>query len=176
MSYATADLSDARPEIQICEPIFADYGGVLAFHGPIVTLKVFEDNGLVRSTLETRGERRVLVVDGGGSLRCALVGGTSAHLESRTAGSASSSTAASAITKSSRRRRSASRHWGPIRARAKKACTAVMSTKWSALPALRSGPGSGCTRMPMGLSCLTSWCTSNCRITTAVPTAAVPRP
>lgn len=75
MSYATADLSDAHPEIQICEPIFADYGGVLAFHGPIVTLKVFEDNGLVRSTLETKGERRVLVVDGGGSPRCALVGG-----------------------------------------------------------------------------------------------------
>lgn len=75
MSYATADLSDAHPEIQICEPIFADYGGVLAFHGAIVTLKVFEDNGLVRSTLETKGERRVLVVDGGGSLRCALVRG-----------------------------------------------------------------------------------------------------
>jgi len=75
MSCATADLSDAHPEIQICEPIFADYGGVLAFHGTIVTLKVFEDNGLVRSTLETKGERRVLVVDGGGSLRCALVGG-----------------------------------------------------------------------------------------------------
>lgn len=75
MSYATTDISDAHPDLQICEPIFADYGGVLTFHGVIVTLKIFEDNVLVRSTLETKGEGRVLVVDGGGSTRCALVGG-----------------------------------------------------------------------------------------------------
>lgn len=75
MTYATTDLSDAHPEAQTCEPVFADYGGVLAFHGAIVTLKVFEDNALVRATLETPGEGRVLVIDGGGSLRCALVGG-----------------------------------------------------------------------------------------------------
>lgn len=75
MSYATTDLSDAHPDLQICEPIFADYGGLLNFHGPIVTLKVFEDNKMVRSTLETPGEGRVLVIDGGGSMRCALVGG-----------------------------------------------------------------------------------------------------
>lgn len=72
---ATTDLCDAYPDLQVCAPIFHDYGGAVAFHGPIATLKVFEDNALVRATLERPGEGRVLVVDGGGSLRCALVGG-----------------------------------------------------------------------------------------------------
>ncbi|HEX3772156.1 MAG TPA: ribonuclease E activity regulator RraA [Polyangiaceae bacterium] len=72
---ATTDLSDAHPEAQVCDPVFKDFGGRAAFFGPIATLKVFEDNALVRSTLETAGGGRVLVVDGGGSLRCALVGG-----------------------------------------------------------------------------------------------------
>jgi regulator of ribonuclease activity A len=75
MSTATTDLSDAHPEAQVAEPIFGDFGGEAAFHGPIKTLKVFEDNAAVRATLETPGEGRVLVVDGGGSTRCALVGG-----------------------------------------------------------------------------------------------------
>lgn len=75
MSYATTDLSDAHPELQICEPVFADYGGLYKFHGPIRTLKIFEDNALVRSTLETPGNGAVLVIDGGASMRCALVGG-----------------------------------------------------------------------------------------------------
>ncbi len=75
MSFATTDLSDAHPEAQVCDPEFGDFGGNLAFHGVIKTLKVFEDNTLVRTILETPGEGRVLVIDGGGSLRCALVGG-----------------------------------------------------------------------------------------------------
>lgn len=80
MTYATTDLSDAHPEAQTCEPLFRDYGGRTAFHGPIKTLKVFEDNALVRATLETAGEGRVLVVDGGGSNRCALFGGNLGQL------------------------------------------------------------------------------------------------
>ena len=75
MSYATTDLSDAHPEAQVCEPVFQAYGGRSAFAGPIATLKVFEDNALVREAVEQPGEGRVLVVDGGGSLRCALLGG-----------------------------------------------------------------------------------------------------
>lgn len=75
MSYATTDLSDAHPEAQVAEPLFGDFGGRDAFHGPIATLKVFEDNALVRALLEEPGQGRVLVVDGGGSARCALVGG-----------------------------------------------------------------------------------------------------
>jgi regulator of ribonuclease activity A len=75
MSTATTDLSDAHPDAQVAEPIFGDFGGRIAFHGPIKTLKVYEDNAAVRAALETPGEGRVLVVDGGGSARCALVGG-----------------------------------------------------------------------------------------------------
>jgi regulator of ribonuclease activity A len=75
MSLMTTDLSDAHPEVQACEPIFRDFGGKAAFHGPIRTLKLFEDNALLRATLETPGEDRVLVVDAGGSLRCAVLGG-----------------------------------------------------------------------------------------------------
>jgi regulator of ribonuclease activity A len=76
----TPDLSDAHPEAQVAEAVFGDYGGREAFHGPVATLKVFEDNALVRATLESPGEGRVLVVDGGGSKRCALVGGNLARL------------------------------------------------------------------------------------------------
>ena len=84
MSLATTDLSDAHPAaVQAADPIFRDFGGQRAFHGPITTLKLFEDNALVRSALETPGEGRVLVVDGGGSLRCALLGDQLAELAVR---------------------------------------------------------------------------------------------
>ena len=75
MSTATTDLCDTHPEVQVCDPTFTDFGGRRTFYGPITTLKVFEDNGPVRAALEAPGDGRVLVVDGGGSLRCALVGG-----------------------------------------------------------------------------------------------------
>ncbi len=75
MRLATTDLCDLYPELQVCDPVFSDFGGRRAFHGAVTTLKVFEDNALLRSTLETPGDGRVLVVDGGGSLRCALLGG-----------------------------------------------------------------------------------------------------
>ena len=75
MSFATADLCDQHDDkIKVAEPIFRPYGGHLAFAGRIATVKVFEDNVLVRQALAEKGEGRVLVVDGGGSLRCALVG------------------------------------------------------------------------------------------------------
>jgi len=80
MPYPTADLSDAHPSARIAEPLFADFGGALSFHGEVATLKVFEDNVLVREALEQPGRERVLVVDGGGSTRCALFGGNMAAL------------------------------------------------------------------------------------------------
>ena len=81
MTHATADLYDAHGDsIRVMAPIFRDYGGQSAFSGAVVTLKVFEDNSLVRATLEEPGLARVLVVDGGGSLRCALVGDQLAEL------------------------------------------------------------------------------------------------
>jgi regulator of ribonuclease activity A len=81
VEFTTADLCDAFPGlVQVAQPLFREYGGVEKFAGPIETLRVHEDNTLVRETLETLGRGRVLVVDGGGSLRCALVGGRLAGL------------------------------------------------------------------------------------------------
>ena len=75
MTLTTTDLSDAHPEAQVCDPVFQSFGGRTSFSGPITTLKVFEDNSMVREIVQTPGEGRVLVVDGGGSLRCGLFGG-----------------------------------------------------------------------------------------------------
>ena len=81
MDFKTTDLCDEFADrLQVAEPIFGDYGNELMFSGPIVTLKVFEDNSLVRAALEEPGEGRVLVVDGGGSMRCALLGDQLAEL------------------------------------------------------------------------------------------------
>lgn len=75
MSLKTTDLSDLHPKkVQAAESLFRDFGGRKMFHGEIVTLKIFEDNSFVRKALEQNGEGKVLVVDGGGSLRCALLG------------------------------------------------------------------------------------------------------
>ena len=71
----TADLCDAHGDaIRVVAPIYRDFGKLRAFAGAIVTVKAPEDNVMVRSALEQPGQGRVLVVDGGGSLRCALVG------------------------------------------------------------------------------------------------------
>lgn len=71
----TADVCDQyHEELQICEPMFRSFGGKQQFSGPIATVKVFEDNVLVREALETVPEGSVLVVDGGGSKQCALMG------------------------------------------------------------------------------------------------------
>ena len=81
MTPSTPDLCDQFGDrLQVAEPRFRDYGGTLAFAGTIETLKVHEDNALVRRVLETPGRGRVLVVDGDGSLRSALVGGRLAAL------------------------------------------------------------------------------------------------
>jgi len=81
MSFATADLYDEYGEkLQVVLPMFRDYGGREKFFGPISTVKAHEDNTLVRVALEEPGEGRVLVVDGGESLRCAMVGDMLAQL------------------------------------------------------------------------------------------------
>ncbi len=81
MKFATADLYDEHMDkVQVALPGFRDYGGRTRFCGPVVTLKVFEDNTLVRETLQGEGKARVLVVDGGASHRCALLGDNLAQL------------------------------------------------------------------------------------------------
>jgi regulator of ribonuclease activity A len=81
MTFTTPDLCDEMGDaVRVAEPVFRDYGGVSSFSGEIETLRVFEDNALVRPTLEMPGRGRVLVVDGGGSVRTALLGGQLAAL------------------------------------------------------------------------------------------------
>lgn len=74
-SPATADLIDAHGDrLQSCETQFRQYGGRLNFHGPVRTVRTLEDNALIKQLLSTPGHGAVLVVDGGGSLRAALMG------------------------------------------------------------------------------------------------------
>jgi regulator of ribonuclease activity A len=75
MAFKTADLYDQHGErLRVCEPIFGDYGGITRFAGPAATVKCFEDNTQVKAALAEPGAGRVLVVDAGGSMRCAMLG------------------------------------------------------------------------------------------------------
>ena len=81
MTFATADLCDAHADVvKVCQTPFRSFGQIAAFHGPIRTLSVLDDNALVRQTLERPGQGAVLVVNGGGSLKRALVGDNLAKL------------------------------------------------------------------------------------------------
>jgi regulator of ribonuclease activity A len=83
---ATTDLCDANEakladgSLRVLAANLKRYGKNVAFSGAVQTLRVFEDNSLVRQTVETKGEGRVLVVDGAASMRCALFGGNLAKL------------------------------------------------------------------------------------------------
>lgn len=75
MQYVTPDLCDAYPDlVQVVEPLFSNFGGRDSFGGEIVTIKCFEDNSLVKDQVDVDGTGKVMVVDGGGSLRRALLG------------------------------------------------------------------------------------------------------
>lgn len=80
-SLATTDLLDdneallASGEVRVLAPGLAPFGRRTSFSGPCTTLRVFEDNGLIAEAVTSAGHARVLVVDGGGSRRCALFGG-----------------------------------------------------------------------------------------------------
>jgi regulator of ribonuclease activity A len=78
--FATCDLCDAHKndssgEFRVLPPVFRDFGGIRKFSGWVVTVKCFEDNSLVKAAVDSPGDGRVLVVDGGSSLRRALLGG-----------------------------------------------------------------------------------------------------
>ncbi len=79
-TFATCDLCDVHKgdksgEFRVLPPVFRDFGARHKFCGPVVTVKCFEDNSLVKAFVESPGEGRVLVVDGGASMRHALLGG-----------------------------------------------------------------------------------------------------
>ncbi|MFQ3246266.1 MAG: regulator of ribonuclease activity A [Arenicella sp.] len=77
---STPDLCDAYEEqiaagkIGILDAIFNNYGGLDSFYGEAVTIKCFEDNSIVKQLVGTSGNGRVIVMDGGGSLRRAILG------------------------------------------------------------------------------------------------------
>ena len=80
-SLKTTDLSDDWGDrAQVCAPLFRDFGGHRDFHGPIATVRCPDDNSKVREMLGQPGEGRVLVIEGGGSTRCALLGDLLAQL------------------------------------------------------------------------------------------------
>jgi len=86
--FATCDLcdlhkNDADGAFRVLPPVFNDYGGRSVFSGEVCTVKCFEDNTPVKLAVESPGNGRVLVVDGGGSLRRALVGGNLAAAAAR---------------------------------------------------------------------------------------------
>lgn len=74
MPYITPDLCDAYPDVAVVEPMFSNFGGHDSFGGQIVTVKCFEDNSVVKEQVNQDGRGKVMVVDGGGSLRRALLG------------------------------------------------------------------------------------------------------
>jgi len=84
--FATTDLCDdnepllASGELRVLPPAYRAWGSHPRFAGPVATVRCEDDNSMVRKTLETPGQGRVLVVDGGGSQRCALLGGKLAVL------------------------------------------------------------------------------------------------
>lgn len=74
MEYNTSALCDVYlDQVDVVEPMFSNFGGSASFAGQVTTIKCFEDNGLIRSVLEQDGQGRVLLIDGGGSLRRALI-------------------------------------------------------------------------------------------------------
>lgn len=78
--FSTCDLCDAHESdtsggFRVLPPVFHDFGGVDRFAGPVVTVRCHGDNSRVREVVQQPGEGRVLVIDGGASLRRALLGG-----------------------------------------------------------------------------------------------------
>ncbi|WP_252317157.1 MULTISPECIES: ribonuclease E activity regulator RraA [Symbiopectobacterium] len=74
MKYDTSELCDIyHEEANVVEPLFSNFGGRTSFGGKITTVKCFEDNGILYDVLEESGVGRVLLVDGGGSVRRALI-------------------------------------------------------------------------------------------------------
>ncbi|MEP0174220.1 MAG: ribonuclease E activity regulator RraA [Paraglaciecola sp.] len=81
MDYNTSTLCDIFADsVDVVEPMFISFGGRPSYGGEITTIKCFEDKGLIDKTLEMPGVGKVLLIDGGGSMRRALIDATSAQL------------------------------------------------------------------------------------------------
>jgi regulator of ribonuclease activity A len=89
VTFSTTDLLDAheadieRGTVRVLQPALLALGRARSFAGEVVTLKLFEDNSLLAELVKTPGNGRVIVVDAGGSLRCAVFGGNLATAAAR---------------------------------------------------------------------------------------------
>lgn len=86
--FSTCDICDAHeadqpPSFAVLPPVFRDFGTAVRFCGPVSTVRCFEDNSRVKEAVDSPGKGRVLVVDGGSSVRRALVGGNLAVAAAR---------------------------------------------------------------------------------------------
>lgn len=86
--FATCDLCDAHEEdtsgaFRVLPPVFKDFGAAGTFSGPVATVRCFEDNSRIREAVNSPGQGRVLVIEGGASVRRALVGGNLAAAAAR---------------------------------------------------------------------------------------------
>ncbi|MGX2957352.1 ribonuclease E activity regulator RraA [Ursidibacter arcticus] len=81
MRVDTSQLCDIySDQVDVVEPIFSSFGGNSTFYGKITTVKCFESNGLIAEVLEEDGQGRVLLIDGGGAVRRALIDAELAQL------------------------------------------------------------------------------------------------
>jgi regulator of ribonuclease activity A len=72
---ATSDVVDEYGDrAAVCTQWLRRFGDMESFEGTIATVRCFEDNVLVKQRVAEQGEGRVLVIDGGGSMRVALLG------------------------------------------------------------------------------------------------------
>jgi regulator of RNase E activity RraA len=122
---ATTDLCDAHPGVQVAEPVLRHFGGRARFAGQVATVLCIEDNSKVREAVGEPGRGRVLVVDGGASSQCALLG----DLLGEKAGRESSSTAAYAIRPASGSSSSACWRWRPTPGAARNGATATVTCR-----------------------------------------------
>ena len=73
--FSTPDLCDDFPDqVRVLDPLFSNYGAHSHFSGEIVTIKCFEDNSILKELVNTQGNSKVIVMDGGASLRRAILG------------------------------------------------------------------------------------------------------
>ena len=81
MEYNTSELCDMFTEqVDVLDPIFEHYGGITSFGGQVQTIKCFEDNAIIANVVSTEGRGKVLVIDGGGSIRRGLIDAELAEL------------------------------------------------------------------------------------------------
>src|SRR5690606_41139034 len=74
MEYNTSELCDLYPDmVDVVEPMFIHYGGRVSFGGQLVTVKCFENKGIIEEVVQQPGTGKVVLIDGGGSTRRALV-------------------------------------------------------------------------------------------------------